>query len=54
MKVKDCYAEKVIRISMSDYNTEEEVRYLVKSIVELLNKERKTPGYNNNVDSMMN
>ena len=54
MKVKDCYAEKVIRISMSDYNTEEEVRYLVKSIVELLNKERKTPEYNNNVDSMMN
>lgn len=54
MKVKDCYAEKVIRISMSDYNTEEEVRYLVKSIVELLNKERKTPEYNNNIDSMMN
>lgn len=54
MNVKDCYAEKVIRISMSDYNTESEVRYLVKSIIELLRKERKTNEFNNNVDSVMN
>lgn len=43
MDIKDCYADKVIRISLCDYNTEKEVIYLVKSIVELLNKERKTP-----------
>ena len=43
MNIQDCYSDKVIRISLSDYNTEKEVRYLVKSIIELLNKERKTP-----------
>lgn len=43
MNIKDCYSDKVIRISLCDYNTEKEVVYLVKSIVELLNKERKTP-----------
>ena len=41
MDVKDCLQDKVIRISMSDYNTSQEVKYLVKSIIELLNKHRK-------------
>lgn len=40
MKINNDDAEKVIRISMCDYNTTNEVKYLVKSIIELLNKER--------------
>lgn len=54
MCVKDCFAEKVIRISMSDYNTEDDVRYLVNSIVELLRKERKTPEFNDNTVAAVN
>lgn len=54
MNVCDNDAEKVIRISMSDYTTKEEVRYLVKSIVELLRKERKTEDFNSNVNKVMN
>lgn len=54
MNVKDCFQDKVIRISMSDYNTSYEVKYLVKSIIELLNKHRKTNDFNNNIDNQMN
>jgi len=54
MDVKDCFQDKVIRISMSDYNTSQEVKYLVKSIIELLNKHRKTSDFNNNIDNQMN
>lgn len=53
MCVKDCYKDKVIRISMSDYNTISEVRYLVKSIITLLNKHRKTSDYNDNTDKLI-
>lgn len=48
MCIKDCYSDKVIRISIGDFNTEHEVKYLVKSIVELLRIERKTPVFNEN------
>ena len=50
MNIQDCYQDKIIRISMSDYNTSEEVKYLVSSIIELLNKYRKTSEYNENKD----
>ena len=54
MNVQDCFKDKIIRISMSDYNTSQEVKYLVKSIIELLNKYRKTDDFNNNIDNNMN
>lgn len=46
LKIKPEYRDKVIRISMSDYNTGEEVKYLVESIIKLLNKHRKTTDFN--------
>lgn len=46
IKINKKYRDKIIRISMSDYNTFEEVKYLVKSIVQLLDNHKKIPEFN--------
>lgn len=41
MKINPKYKNNIIRISMCDYNTKEEIQYLVNSIIELLKKVRE-------------
>jgi cysteine sulfinate desulfinase/cysteine desulfurase-like protein len=43
LQIKNDNRDKIIRISMSDYNTYSEVKYLVKNIIKLLDKHRKIP-----------
>lgn len=40
MKINPKYKNNIIRISTCDYNTKEEIQYLVNSIIDLLNKVR--------------
>ena len=40
MKINPKYKDKIIRISLCDYNTKNEIQYLVNSIIDLLSKVR--------------
>lgn len=46
MKIKPELQDKIIRISLSDYTTDNECKYLIRSLKDLLSKHRKTPKFN--------